>query len=211
VKKSRMRGAGIVAAVSVLAVGAIVNRAKGDQDRGRFEFVPDTLVLSRSVYTGNASTVTIGETLPPGCLAGNAAIPLLAGGTASVAVSCGAATAGGSYPDVFENDAADGSFGVTSPIFLDNITTDGHRLGTLTIPSDQIVTSFSSKSELALNLSLDGKSITFVGSTAGASVTVPGDRRLPQHHRQSSSRRESGDLCRNIDGQRQRRSGRRSE
>ena len=36
-------------------------------------------------------------------------------------------------------------------------------LGTLPIPSDQIVTSFSSKSELALNLSLDKKSITFVG------------------------------------------------
>ncbi|HLK52700.1 MAG TPA: hypothetical protein VKU42_04545, partial [Candidatus Angelobacter sp.] len=59
------------------------------------------------------------------------------------------------------------SFGVTSPIFLDNIKTNGEQLGTLAIPSDQIVTSFSSKSELALNRSTDGKSITFTAYHGG--------------------------------------------
>ena len=54
------------------------------------------------------------------------------------------------------------------------VTTDGERIGTLNIPSDQIVTSFSSKSELALNLSLDGKSITFVGYRGGTGfITAP--------------------------------------
>ncbi len=51
---------------------------------------------------------------------------------------------------------------------------EGQRLGTLAIPSDQIVTSFSSKSELALNRSLDGKSITFMGYRAGPGfLTAP--------------------------------------
>ncbi|MFZ0884686.1 MAG: hypothetical protein WAN14_14905 [Candidatus Acidiferrales bacterium] len=101
-------------------------------------------------------------------------VPLLAGGTTSVAVTCAAATADGTYPGVFNNDSADPSFGVTSPIFLDDITTDGRTLETLPIPSDQIVTSFSSKSELALNRSLDGTSITFVGYRGGAGfLTAP--------------------------------------
>jgi hypothetical protein len=61
----------------------------------------------------------------------------------------------------------DGSFGVTSPIFLDNISTDGRELGSLPVPTDRIVTSFSSKSELALNRSVDGRSITFMGYVGG--------------------------------------------
>jgi hypothetical protein len=105
--------------------------------------------------------------LPPGCVAGTIPVLLLAGGHASVAVACSAASADSTYPTAFNNDKADGSFGVTSPIFLDNITTEGSLLGTLPIPSDQIVTSFSSKSELALNRSTDGKSITFVGYRGG--------------------------------------------
>ncbi len=89
-------------------------------------------------------------------------------------VTCATATADGTYPTVFNNNTADGSFGVTSPIFLDNLTTEGHVLGTLPVPSDQIVTSFSSKSELALNLSDDGKSITFVGYHGGPGfLTAP--------------------------------------
>ena len=168
---------------SALAAGTFVSKATAQDDGnrfGRFEFQPGTLVLSRSVYAGDASTVTIGQTLPPGCVPGTVTLPLIAGGTTTVVIpsasssGCNAAIADGTYPTVFNNDAADGSFGVTSPIFLDNITTDGQRVGTLPIPSDQIVTSFSSKSELALNLSLDGKSITFVGYRGGPGfLTAP--------------------------------------
>jgi hypothetical protein len=143
-------------------------------DRDRFEFKRGSLILSRSVYEGTSGTVTAGQTLPPGCVPGTVTLPLLAGGTTTVAVACSKATADGTYPGVFANDAADGSFGITSPIFLDNITPDGHRLGTLRIPSDQIVTSFSSKSELALNLSTDHKSITFMGYRGGPGfLTAP--------------------------------------
>ena len=146
-----------------------------DGDRDHFEFQPGTLVLSRSVYVGTPDLLVPGTTvLPPGCVAGNVNVPQIAGGNASVAVACAVAVADGTYPTVFNNDTADGSFGITSPIFLDNITADGHRLGTLRIPSDQIVTSFSSKSELALNLSLNKKSITFGGYVGGPGfVTAP--------------------------------------
>ena len=134
-------------------------------------------MVSRSVYEGKASTVTIGEALPLGCQGGLTGltinVPLTAGGTTPVTVPCGVASDNGEYPNLFDthnvwnNANSDGSFGVTSPIFLDDITTDGWKLGTLPIPTDQIVTSFTSKSELALNRSVDGRSITFMGYVGG--------------------------------------------
>jgi len=134
-------------------------------------------VLSKSVYAGTASTVIIGEALPPGCMGGatglTVQVPFIAGGTLGVAVPCGFASDNGEFPNdqdahnVWNNSATDASFGVTSPIFLENITEDGWVLGTLPIPSDRIVTSFSSKSELALNRSVDGKSLTFMGYHGG--------------------------------------------
>jgi hypothetical protein len=143
----------------------------------RFEFRPRSLVVSRSVYEGKASTITIGETLPLGCQGGltglTVNVPLIAGGATAVTVPCGVASDNGEYPNLFDshnvwnNANTDGSFGVTSPIFLDNITREGELLGTLPIPSDQMVTSFSSKSELALNRSIDGRSITFMAYRGG--------------------------------------------
>jgi len=153
--------------------------ADDDYHSDHFKFQPDTLVLSRSVYTGTASTVTIGQTLPLGCAGGAngstvVAVPTTTTGTTTdVTVPCGVATDNGEFPNthdshnVWNNSSSDGSFGVSSPIFLDNITTDGWLLGTLPLPTDQMVTSFSSKSELALNRSIDGKSITFMGYQGG--------------------------------------------
>jgi len=156
----------------MLVGGSLAPRVAADERF--FLFVPDSLVVSRSVYQGTASTVTVGETLPPNCVAGSVPVPLLAGGTANVKVTCGVAVADGTYPTVFNNDGPDASFGVTSPIFLDDITTDGFLIGTLPIPSNQIVTSFSSKSELALNRSTDGKSIAFAAYRGGPSfITAP--------------------------------------
>jgi hypothetical protein len=114
-------------------------------------FEPHNLILSRSVYAGTASTVTVGETLPPGCVAGN---------------GCVTAVANGTYPGVFANAPVDGSFGVTSPIFLDQMTTSGAFINTLAIDPNVLTTSFSSKSELALNLSTDGTVFTFMGYLA---------------------------------------------
>jgi hypothetical protein len=183
VKKRRTLVILAVATAFGLAGGVFVSKMAADDDdhhSKHFRFAEDSLVLSRSVYAGAPETITVGQTLPPGCVAGTITLPLLAGGTTTVKIKanspsgCNTAVADGTYPTVFNNDTADGSFGITSPIFLDNITSGGRLLDTLTIPSDEIVTSFSSKSELALNLATDGKSITFGGYRSGPGfVTGP--------------------------------------
>jgi hypothetical protein len=177
VRISPITAALFAATTFLLPAGLIAQDDHQNGDPHRFEFHPDTLVLSRSVYMGTASTVTIGETLPLGCQGGSTGltvnVPTTASGTTPVTVPCGIATDNGEYANVFDthnvfnNANSDASFGITSPIFLDNLTTDGRWLGTLPIPTDQMVTSFSSKSELALNRSVDGRSITFMGYRGG--------------------------------------------
>ena len=86
------------------------------------------------------------------------------------------ATDDGTYPTVFNNDLVDGSFGITSKIFLDQLTPSGSPINSLEVPNsaqrgigagaDQMVTSFSSKSEIALNLSTDRQTVTFMGYLA---------------------------------------------
>ncbi|HEY2393032.1 MAG TPA: hypothetical protein VGK22_17790 [Candidatus Angelobacter sp.] len=156
----------IFTALTLAAAPMFAQSGNGDND-GHFKFKNGTIVVSRSVYTGTPALVTVGQTMPPGCVARTVTLPLLAGGTTTVKVKCGAAVADGTYPTVFNNDGPDASFGVTSPIFLDNLKTNGEQVGTFAVPTDRIVTSFSSKSELALNLSQDGKSIVFVAYHGG--------------------------------------------
>lgn len=162
--------------IGVALAAGLKAGAQGNQ--GAFHFVPDSLVLTRSVYMGDADTVVIGENLPPGCAGGAngssvVAVPTTTNGVVDVTVPCGIASDNGEFPNlndshnVWNNAATDGSFGISSPIFLDNLTTEGSPLGSLLIPTDQIVTSFSSKSELALNLSVDGRSLTFMGYHGG--------------------------------------------
>ena len=126
-------------------------------------FFPGNLVVSRSVYV-NTNSITAGQTvLPPDCSLANCPSPVTA-------------VAGSAYPYVFNNDTVDGSFGITSKILLDQVTPFGFVFTSLEVPnssergvtptSDQLVTSFSSKSELALNLSTDGHALTFMGYLA---------------------------------------------
>ncbi len=133
--------------------------------RGNPQFWPGNLVVSRSVYDNNASNVKVGTILPPGC--------------ASTQGGCSAstgATTNGIYPYVFNNVLYDASFGITSKIYLDQITPNGWLINSLEVPnsdqrgirpsSDQLVTSFSSKSEVALNLSTDDRYLTFIDYVA---------------------------------------------
>jgi hypothetical protein len=158
-------------AVSIALVGSMQTAYAQDDSKSDFSgFKPGTLALTRSVYVTPPSALVPGVTvLPPGCIAGPVIVPLVAGGdvTPAPVVSCTSPIVDATFPTVFQNDTIDGHFGMTSPIFVDNLSTDGHLLGTLTIPTDRIVTSFSSKSELALHLSTDGKSVTFAGYHGG--------------------------------------------
>jgi len=152
---------GIASKLAVVAMAAMVGGAAA-ADKGLF-FSPGNLVVSRSVYDNNPNNVTVGETLPPNC--------------AATSVGCGSpavtATNDGTYPTVWNNNLVDGSFGITSKIFLDQLTPSGTLINSLEVPNssqngvpptkDQMVTSFSSKSELALNLSTDGTYLTFMG------------------------------------------------
>jgi hypothetical protein len=122
--------------------------------------LPGQLLISRSVYGDSPSSIQPGVTvLPPGCTSG-----------------CATATTDATYPFVWDNDLADASFGITSKVFIDQLTPTGFPLSSIEVPNsgdanvspttDQMVTSFSSKSELALNLSTDGSDVTFMGYDA---------------------------------------------
>lgn len=123
---------------SVLTLAAIAALAA---DAHAQAIAPGNLIVSRTVYAGNASTVSAGQALPGG----------------------GTAVANGTFPNVFKNESPDPAFGVTAPIYLDQLTTGGTRVGTIAIDPGRLSTSFASKSELGLNISQDGKSVTFMG------------------------------------------------
>ena len=121
------------------------------------DFRPGNLLVSRVVYDNNPNNVVAGVTvLPPGCVS-----------------SCTTATANGAHPTVWNNALVDSSFGIASKIVLDQLTRAGLLISSLEVPnssqrrirpdSDQMVGSFSSKSEVALNLSTDKRFVTFMG------------------------------------------------
>jgi len=122
------------------------------------------LVVSRTLYTGDSNTVKVGDVLPGG--AGKKAV------------------ANGTYPRVWANEAQDASFGVTSPIILDRSTVWGDSLvlrDTFAVPVSKAVTSFPSKSEMALNLSTDGRKVTFMGYVAPVNALDVSNSNTPNH------------------------------
>jgi hypothetical protein len=86
----------------------------------------DNLVVTESVYAGYPSLIVPGTTILPSGVA---------------------AIADGGFPEIFNNATVDSSFGITSPIYLLQLTSRGEVVGRLPVPTKQIVTSFSSKSE----------------------------------------------------------------
>jgi hypothetical protein len=153
-------------AFAVVALPSALSAQDSGHDRPQFfpQFFPGNLVVSRSVYDNRAANVTVGEQLPPNCTAAN----------------CVSAVANGTFPYIFNNAPVDGSFGITSRIFLDQITPWGFPINTLEVPnslmrhisttSDQLVTSFSSKSELEVHLSTSGEYLTFGGYVAAVNT-----------------------------------------
>src|ERR1700691_357047 len=116
-----------------------------------------SLVISSSNYesfTGAVASLKVGT-------------PLANTNTATIP-----AVSDNNYVTVWNNDTVDASFGVTSPIFLTAVDPNGGRvLNRLRVPTSLVVTSFSSKSELALHLGQDehGNHLVFVGY-AGSGV-----------------------------------------
>jgi hypothetical protein len=149
-------------ALTLIAAAVSVHAQQPDSDGG-IRFVPGLLVVSRSVYDNLSSNVQVGEILPPNCAK-----------TTGGCAGNGGALFDGTYPYVWNNDTYDGSFGITSRIFLDQMAPWGTVVSTMEVPNnltqgnsqDPLVTSFSSKSELGLHLSADRQYLTFMGYIA---------------------------------------------
>jgi hypothetical protein len=120
-------------------------------------FSPGNLVLSRTIYTPASSAVPFPGMLPNGA----------------------ASVANASYPAVFNNETPDAAFGITTPIFLDHLTTSGSVLNTFGVTDtlaanpnngvSTIATSFPSKSEMGLNVTPDGTGVTFMAYNSASS------------------------------------------
>jgi hypothetical protein len=129
-----------------------------------------TLLTTESVYVGKPKTVVVGQPLPNS----NGAV----------------AIANGTYPSVFANDSVDGNFGITSPIYLTAETATFDKTGVrLRGPGSEvnitdltgISTSFSSKSELEVNLSTDGSALTFMGYNSPVNVLDVSNSNTPDN------------------------------
>lgn len=150
---------GGIALAAGLATGA------GQASESSFSFIPGGLIVSSSTYAGTAATVVVGQPLPGG----------------------GTAIADGTYPNVFENNTVDGSFGVTSPIILRQyfVSRDNYSaflINTLNVTDRTgVSTSFSSKSELALHLSTNGSALTFIGYNAPINTLDVSNSNTPSH------------------------------
>src|ERR1700722_791500 len=136
---------------SALALAAAAGSARAADFIGG-----DSLLISTTTYqdAGAVAKLVAGQSLLPGKNAGQT----------STAVSNGALNT------VWNNASGDPSFGVTSAISLSDLNINtGAVLASKTIDPSIVSTSFSSKSELGLNLTKNsaGYVATFMGYTGG--------------------------------------------
>ena len=121
--------------------------------------VPRSLVISSTTYDrtqGAVASLTVGTTQ-----------------LAGTNIATVTATASNNYLTVWNNESADASFGVTSPIQLTDIDATSYAvLSKVTVPTSQVVTSFPSKSEVGLHVTTDvnGPHLVFVAMPAPASA-----------------------------------------
>jgi uncharacterized repeat protein (TIGR01451 family) len=127
---------------------------------------PGNLIVSRSVYSGTAATVSVGGTLPNGATA----------------------VASGAYPGVWGNETPDPSFGITAPIYLDQMSQEGSVVNSVNLTDAvktqlglDVSTSFPSKSEIALNLTPDGTGVTFMCYLAPVNAKDISNTDTPYH------------------------------
>ena len=118
--------------------------------------LPNSLVISSSTYDNTQGAVAglqVGASLP----------------SPKASTTCqpfSTAVAGNDYVHVWDNEGPDASFGVTSSITLTDVNPQsGHAYSTVSVPTGQVVTSFSSKSEMGLHVVNGGSGpvLTFVG------------------------------------------------
>ena len=125
-------------------------------------YTPGNLLVSKSVLGAPGTLITPGVTVLPG------------------ATTPGATAVGdAAFGNIFKNEVPDPSFGIATPISIDQVTRGGSVVGTQAVPG--IVTSFPSKSELGLSLSADGHSVTFMGYNAPVNTLDVSNSNTPGH------------------------------
>jgi hypothetical protein len=155
----------LLTCIPVGLVSAAIGSQAGAQALGSYA---GDLIVSSSTYTDTGFGV--GTALPYNASGSGTTSTLntVAGSAFCANANCSS--------NVWNNDTADANFGITAGIFLQDINTStGGVDNTVNVTQlaqnagVNLVTSFSSKSELAINLSPDGSSLTFMGynSTIG--------------------------------------------
>jgi hypothetical protein len=159
IKSSVLAASAVAAVAAAPAASALADGASNNAPRWAFRnnarLVPDSVVISGTVFPRDGVNPSIGQTLPYATNYGSTVpepTPVLA-----------QAVAPGQFPYIFNNDGPDGSFAVQTPIDLWDVSLGGQPLGAVHVPTNEMTTSFSSKSELAINLSTDGQSVSFSG------------------------------------------------
>jgi hypothetical protein len=126
---------------ALAAVALAAAPAAGARAFPTHPFVPGSVVIADTTYPAQGDRlVQAGQNLPSGS----------------------PAATDGRYPGAFNNDVnADGNFSVATPIDLLDVDPFGNLLSQTKVPTDQVNTSFSSKSEMAINFSTDGQDLSF--------------------------------------------------
>src|SRR6516162_2429782 len=146
-----------VAGVAALALLGAASTA-GAGSFPTHPFVSGSVVIADTTYPAAGDpAVTVGQPLPEG----------------------GNAIADGKYPEVFNNDSVDGSFAVSTPLDLVDVDPLGNQLLQVKVPSDQATTSFSSKSEGAINFSTSGQDLSFLGYNAAPNTLDASNSNTP--------------------------------
>ena len=145
----------IRAALATTALFALPTLAFADP-----AYAPGNLLVSKSILGAPPNTLVVGQTVLPG-----------GGGKTAVG--------DGTFANIFKNETPDPSFGVTTPISIDQVTRGGAVVSSQVVPG--IVTSFPSKSELGLSLSADGHSVTFMGYDAPVNTLDVSNSNTPGH------------------------------
>ena len=128
----------------------------GGSASGATLIAPGSLLISSTTYADVGAVA--------GLLAGKSTLP------GSTAGKTSTATAGGAFLNVFDNETPDPAFGVTSAITIQDLNAaSGAVMNSLAIDPDVVSTSFSSKSELSLNITRtpSGSVATFIGYAGG--------------------------------------------
>jgi|HubBroStandDraft_1064217.scaffolds.fasta_scaffold00199_2 hypothetical protein len=142
-------GTGGTSFAEIATTGAL-DQANIGLPANQFFLIPNSVVISSSTYDrtrGPVADLAIGTPLP------------------DTDKKTTPAVAGNLYPVVWNNAAVDGSFGVTSAIELTDVDPLlGLPLFSLAVPTAEVATSFSSKSELGLHFTPDlfGGHLTFM-------------------------------------------------